>query len=158
MHVLCFFCKILESICIKNLLPLWKTVKPISLSINHVLVKLFLIELKRNYCIFFHCIYGTTTDEVAGDIDIDIKLNKPGTFRLNLFSHSADQYTSFLDNSQRNGVGVAYQREFNNLGQFFRDLFTPRREREEREAAQPADRIILQIDTAGKAHPLIPNE
>ena len=103
-------------------------------------------------------LYGTTTDEVAGDLDIDIKLDKPGTFRLNLFSHSADQYTSFLDNSQRNGVGVAYQREFNNLGQFFRDLFTPRREREEREAAQPADRIILQIDTAGKAHPLIPNE
>ena len=102
--------------------------------------------------------YGTTTDEVAGDIDIDIKLNKPGTFRLNLFSHSADQYTSFLDNSQRNGIGFAYQREFNSLGQFFRQLFTPRREREAQEALQPVERTSLQIDTAGKAHPLIPNE
>jgi hypothetical protein len=102
-------------------------------------------------------LYGTTTDEVAGDVDIDIKLDKPGTFRLNLFSHSADQYTSFLDNSQRNGIGFAYQREFNSLGQFFRDLFTPRKEREDRaarEALQGVERSILQIDSAGHAHPL----
>ena len=99
-------------------------------------------------------ILGTTTDEVAGDLDIDIKLNPPGTLRLNLFSHSADQYTSFLDNSQRNGVGFAYQREFNNLKQFFSDLFTPRREREAREALQPVERTSLQIDSTGKAHPL----
>ena len=97
---------------------------------------------------------GTTTDEVAGDLDIDIKLNPPGTFRLNLFSHSADQYTSFLDNSQRNGVGFAYQREFNNLKQFFHDLFTPRREREALEIL-PVERTYLQIDSTGQAHPLI---
>ena len=99
-------------------------------------------------------LYGTTTDEVAGDLDIDIKLNPPGTLRLNLFSHSADQYTSFLDNSQRNGVGFAYQREFNNLKQFFSDFFTPRREREAREALQPVERTYLQIDSNGKAHAL----
>ena len=97
---------------------------------------------------------GTTTDEVAGDLDIDIKLNPPGTLRLNLFSHSADQYTSFLDNSQRNGVGFAYQREFNNLNQFFRYLFKPRQEREAMEV-QPVERTYLQIDSTGQAHPLI---
>ena len=101
-------------------------------------------------------VLGTTTDEVAGDLDIDIKLNKPGTFRLNLFSHSADQYTSFLDNSQRNGIGFAYQREFNDLGQFFRDLFTPRREREEGASPEALERQYLQIDTAGRAHPVQP--
>ena len=100
-------------------------------------------------------LFGTTTDEVAGDLDIDIKLDKPGTFRLNLFSHSADQYTSFLDNSQRNGVGIAYQREFNDLGQFFRELFTPRREREEGVQETP-ERQTLQIDSAGRAHPVLP--
>ena len=97
---------------------------------------------------------GTTTDEVAGDLDIDIKLNPPGTLRLNLFSHSADQYTSFLDNSQRNGVGFAYQREFNNIKQFFRYLFKPRQEREAMEV-QPVERTYLQIDSTGQAHPLI---
>jgi len=104
---------------------------------------------------------GTTTDEMAGDIDIDIKLDKPGTIRLNLFSHSADQYTSYLDNSQRNGVGIAYQREFNTLRQFFQDLFTSREKREEQatlEAIQPAERRIIQIDSTGKAHPIVTNE
>jgi len=102
---------------------------------------------------------GTTTDEVAGDLDIGIKLDKAGTVRLNLFSHSADQYTSFLDNSQRNGVGVAYQREFNTFEQFFRELFNPRREREERspqDTLRAPRRLILQIDSTGKAHPVIP--
>ena len=106
-------------------------------------------------------LYGTSTEEVTGDLDIDIKLDKPGTVRLNLFSHSADQYTSYLDNSQRNGIGIAYQREFNSLRQFFHDLFTPRNEREGQapeEMLQPNGRIILQIDSTGKAHPVMPNE
>ena len=105
-------------------------------------------------------LYGTTTEEVTGDLDIDIKLDKPGTFRLNLFSHSADQYTSYLDNSQRNGVGIAYQREFNSFPQFFRDLFSPRKAREEHtgeEALRPAERVVLQIDSTGKAHPVLPH-
>ena len=106
-------------------------------------------------------LYGTATEEVTGDLDIDIKLDKPGTVRLNLFSHSADQYTSYLDNSQRNGVGIAYQREFNSLRQFFRDLFKPRTEREElaaEEALLPVERIVLQIDSTGTAHPVPTNE
>ncbi len=57
---------------------------------------------------------GSNTD-VVGDIDIEIKLNRPGTLRLNLFSHSADQYTNYLDNSQRNGIGMGYQMEFNGI-------------------------------------------
>jgi len=106
-------------------------------------------------------LFGTTTDEVAGDIDIDIKLDKPGTIRLNLFSHSADQYTSYLDNSQRNGVGIAYQREFNTFRQFFKNLFMSREKREEQaaqEVLQPAERRVLQIDSTGKAHPIVTNE
>ena len=103
-------------------------------------------------------LYGTATEEVTGDLDIDIKLDKPGTVRLNLFSHSADQYTSYLDNSQRNGVGLAYQREFTSLGQFFRDLFKSRAEREERLPDETAARRVLQIDSIGRAHPLLPNE
>ena len=101
-------------------------------------------------------LYGTTASnqEVTGDLDIEIKLDKPGTIRLNLFSHSADQYTNFLDNSQRNGVGIAYQRDFRSFRQFFRDLFSPRRKREERavqEALTPPERIILQIDSTGRS-------
>lgn len=78
--------------------------------------------------------YGNSSSEgdVVGDVDIEIKLDRPGQLRLTLFSHSADDYTSYLDNTQRSGVGIAYQREFNNFAEFIRDLFTRRRKREQR--------------------------
>lgn len=78
---------------------------------------------------------GTSNDEVVGDLDIEIKLDRTGALRLNLFSHSADQYTSYLDDSQRNGAGFTYQREFNSLKEYFRDLF---RSKEDRKAAETA--------------------
>ena len=97
---------------------------------------------------------GATNDEVSGDVDIEIKLDKPGTFRLNLFSHSADQYTNYLDNSQRNGIGIAYQREFSTFRQFFRDLFSSKRKREQRtleNALNLTEKVTLQVDSAGRA-------
>ena len=64
---------------------------------------------------------SSSNTDVVGDIDIEIKLNRPGTLRLNLFSHSADQYTNYLDNSQRNGIGMGYQMEFNGIRDEDRD-------------------------------------
>lgn len=69
--------------------------------------------------------------DVVGDIDIEIKLDRQGALRLNLFSHSADQYTNYLDNSQRSGIGLTFQKEFNRLGQFFRTLFAGKKKKEE---------------------------
>ena len=97
-------------------------------------------------------VYGVTTNEVAGDIDIEVKLNRSGALRLNLFSHSADQFSSYLDNSQRNGGGIAYQREFNSFRQFFRELFNPARRRESGQYRQ-IRQYTLQIDSTGKASP-----
>lgn len=99
---------------------------------------------------------GATTNEVAGDIDIEIKLNRSGTFRVSLFSHSADQYTYYLDNSQRNGGGISYQREFNSFGQFFRELFIGRKKREAmalESATHPTQSIVLEVDSNGKTTP-----
>ena len=73
---------------------------------------------------------GSTNDDVVGDLDIEIKIDRPGAFRLNLFSHSADQYTNYLDNSQRNGIGLTYQQEFNNFKEFLRNLFAGRKRKE----------------------------
>ncbi len=95
---------------------------------------------------------GTGAD-VVGDLDVDIKLNRPGTVRLNLFSHSADQYTSYLDNSQRHGAGISWQREFNTFQQLVKDPFNRKRRTE-----AEGERIILQIDTTGKAVPLPEHE
>jgi hypothetical protein len=94
---------------------------------------------------------GNTQNDVVGDIDIEIKLDRAGSFRLNLFSHSADQYTNYLDNSQRNGVGVTYQTEFNSFRQFFKNLFSSKEKRTaakiaEEQARIGADRTTIHIE------------
>ena len=101
-----------------------------------------------------HLAGGATTNEVSGDLDIEIKLNRSGSLRMSLFSHSADQYTYYLDNSQRNGGGIAYQREFNSFGQFFREIFSSRKQREAmalEAATRPQENVVLQIDSTGKS-------
>lgn len=86
--------------------------------------------------------------DVVGDLDIEVKMDKSGQVRLNLFSHSADEYTNYLDNSQRNGIGVAYQKEFDSLRQFFRDLFTPKSKRQQQEAirSRDEDKVTIQVE------------
>ena len=76
---------------------------------------------------------------------------RSGSFRLNLFSHSADQYTNYLDNSQRNGVGVTYQTEFNTFGQFFKNLFSNKKKRQaarmaEEQARNAAEKQVIHIE------------
>ena len=74
---------------------------------------------------------GNANGDVVGDLDIEIKIDRPGAFRLNLFSHSADQYTNYLDNSQRNGIGLTYQQEFNSFKEFFKKMFAGKKKKEE---------------------------
>lgn len=83
-----------------------------------------------------------TQNEVVGDIDIEIKINRPGSIRLNVFSHSADSYTNYLDNSQRSGFGIAVQTEFND----FRDLFRYIGNKNRQEARQRAEEEMLNAE------------
>ena len=90
---------------------------------------------------------------MVGNLDIEIKLDKSGQLRMNLFSHSADDYTNYLDNTQRNGVGIAYQREFNTFREFFRNLFMSRKKREQRAAETGVREVkIIRIDGEEKGH------
>ena len=93
---------------------------------------------------------SNSKSDVVGDLDIEIKLDRQGVFRLNLFSHSADQYSNYLDNSQRNGVGLTFQQEFNRLGQLVRRTFAGRKKREKMEmeaieAARNEEKVRLKI-------------
>ena len=76
--------------------------------------------------------YSTSTStygDMVGDLDIGYKVLKNGNLMLKLFSHSADEYTSSLDYSQRNGIGLSYQKEFDNLITQIRQLFMNKRRR-----------------------------
>lgn len=73
--------------------------------------------------------YMDRSGDVVGDIDVEIKLDDKGRFRAKAFSHSADQYSNYLDNSQRNGVGLVYQEEFNSFRELLNSLFMSKKKR-----------------------------
>ena len=81
-------------------------------------------------------------NDVVGDLDIEIKLDRSGSFRVNLFSHSADQFSNYLDNTQRNGVGLMYQTEFNSFGKFLKNIFMKKSKR--REAKMQEEQAMIQ--------------
>ena len=87
---------------------------------------------------------NATNRDVIGNFDVEIKLDKNGRLRLNLFSHATDSYSNSLDYSQRNGVGIVYQQGFDSFRQLFRKR-TPeekesRRQIKELEKLQRAER------------------
>lgn len=73
---------------------------------------------------------SSSQGEIVGDIDMEIKLSQGGQLRLNLFSHSADEYSNYLDQMQRNGAGIVYQEEFDTFRELLRKIFWSRKRRE----------------------------
>ena len=73
-----------------------------------------------------------TSGDIAGNIDIEVKITDSGNFRVKAFSHSADQYSHYkdLDYTQRNGAGITYQGEFNTFKDLFTRMFVRRKKRE----------------------------
>ena len=73
---------------------------------------------------------SSSRSDVVGDIDVEIKLNKKGQLRLTLFSHSADQYSNYLDQSQRNGLGIAFQEDFDTFSELWHRIFKSKKQDE----------------------------
>ncbi len=65
---------------------------------------------------------ATAREDVVGDIDLEFKLTRNGDIRATAFHHSADQYTNYLDNLKRSGLGLSFQTEFDTLKELFRSL------------------------------------
>ncbi len=87
--------------------------------------------------------------DVVGDIDIEIKMDRSGELRFKLFSHSADEFSSSLDFSQRNGLGFSYQKEFDHTREFIRQIFMSRKKKNEaamREAAASREMKTIVIE------------
>ena len=87
--------------------------------------------------------YAHSDRSVIGNLDVQIKLDNSGNVRLDLFSHAEDKYSAYNDaeNSQRSGVGIIYQKEFNSFKDMFRGKSKPhkaydKQEREKRRAAK----------------------
>lgn len=76
---------------------------------------------------------SSTNRGVIGNVDVELKLDKSGKMRMNLFSHAADQYSNYLDDSQRSGIGISYQQEFYRFKDIFRKKSKEQKEYEKRE-------------------------
>lgn len=100
--------------------------------------------------------YGSSAGmggDVVGDLDIQIKLDPEGKFRLNLFSHSADEYSNYLDYSQRNGVGVSYQKEYARFNDLLHGIFGSGKQSgspDSSAVAQPRQAVIRIEDEQGE--------
>ena len=70
-----------------------------------------------------------TTGDIAGNIDIEVKLSEKGNFRIKAFSRAADPYSYYsdLDKTQRSGAGITYQEEFNTFRELVNRIFGRRR-------------------------------
>lgn len=65
--------------------------------------------------------YTRNENDLVGNVDIELKLDEKGKFRLKAFSHAADQYSNYLDNTQRSGAGFVYQEEFDSFRTLWRN-------------------------------------
>lgn len=82
--------------------------------------------------------YGNNNRDVIGNIDVEIKLNNSGDVRLDVFSHAEDQYSTYNDNnnSQRSGIGIVYQKEFNTFKSLLRGKSKAQKAYEKQEKAK----------------------
>ena len=78
---------------------------------------------------------NTNNRGVIGNVDVEYKLDKSGKLRLSAFSHAADQYSNYLDDSQRSGIGISYQQEFNRIRDIFRKKSKQQKEYEKKQKA-----------------------
>ena len=99
---------------------------------------------------------GSATGDFTGNLDLQVKLDPEGKFRFLVFSHAADEFTSHLDFSQRNGIGISYQREYRTFQEFIRHLTVPASKREAYdllEAEKQLRQVIIKIDGSRQAFP-----
>lgn len=96
--------------------------------------------------------YSTSTNpngDVVGDIEIGYKIFNSGELIVKAFSHSADQFTSSLDFSQRNGAGLTYQKEFDTVYGLFKEMFMSKKRKAneaQREARKEKEMKVINIE------------
>jgi hypothetical protein len=94
----------------------------------------------------------TSTSDIAGNFDVDIKLNNPGTWKLKIFSHSTDEYTDDTETS-RQGGRISYQGGFNTWKDLWNSIFRPKQVRQRRERIRQRRENIQDSINAAQRNP-----
>ena len=70
------------------------------------------------------------------DFNVQYTLDKQGRWRLSVFSHANDQYVEMAQSSNRFGMGMIYQEEFDDLADLWQTLFRRKRQQDSLKAEQ----------------------
>jgi hypothetical protein len=62
---------------------------------------------------------SVTPDAFIGDIDIEVLLNRLGTWRLKAYNHYNEKYYYVKNAVQTQGLGIVYKKDFDNLHELF---------------------------------------
>lgn len=65
---------------------------------------------------------GSSSSNIAGDFDIDVKLNRPGTLKLKAYSHTNERVI-YNDTEMIQGVGISYQETFDSFQELVKRYF-----------------------------------
>lgn len=86
----------------------------------------------------------------GGDFEAEVKLDQKGKLRLKAFTRAADDYSNYLDNTQRHGIGFTYQDEFDTFKELWRNIFWSKKRRDEYETQLmlEAEKQIMEEDKA----------
>ncbi|MBO7249086.1 MAG: translocation/assembly module TamB domain-containing protein, partial [Bacteroidales bacterium] len=87
----------------------------------------------------------------GGAFEAEVKLDKRGKVRLKAFTRSPDDYSNYLDNTQRHGIGFTYQDEFDTFRELLRNIFWSKKRKEayERQMIMEAEKAISQEQEKG---------
>jgi hypothetical protein len=84
----------------------------------------------------------------GGDFEAEVKLDQKGKMRLKAFTRSADDYSNYLDNTQRHGIGFTYQDEFDTFRELWRNIFWSKKRKEayETKLLLDAEKQVMEED------------
>jgi len=82
-----------------------------------------------------------TTSNLVGDIEVQLKVNKKGSFRLKGFTRANDDLEAEFG-PYTNGVGVFYTEDFNTLGELFTKFWHTMTFKEARDTRRAKKSII----------------
>ena len=66
---------------------------------------------------------STGSNNIAGDFDLDVKLNKQGTLKLKAYSHT-DEKIIYNATETIQGVGISYQEAFDTFRELLHRYFS----------------------------------
>jgi hypothetical protein len=83
---------------------------------------------------------GDKSQSISNDFDLGIRLDSKNKLQFRAFTRSVDQYTDNIDNSQRYGLGIMYQEEFNNFSELLKRFFGKKKTTKTLPGKEPAVR------------------